>query len=125
MPDLHMHREERAGGPLIHGFSAAGFRVGEETYAAMLMTAEWSQGWSPPPLAELDLAAIEPLLARLPEFVILGTGPTLARPPRALVAGLEARGTGIEPMDSRAAARAWGVLRAEGRLVAAAIYPLG
>ncbi|MGI4733242.1 MAG: MTH938/NDUFAF3 family protein [Janthinobacterium lividum] len=124
MADLHMHREERAGGPLIHGFSAAGFRVGEEVHHAILLTAEWSQGWSPPPLAALDLAALEPLLTPLPEFIVLGTGATLARPPRALVAALEARGTGIEPMDSRAAARAWGVLRGEGRLVAAAIYPL-
>jgi uncharacterized protein len=28
-------------------------------------------------------------------------------------------------MDSRAAARAWGVLRGEGRRIAAALYPLG
>jgi uncharacterized protein len=27
-------------------------------------------------------------------------------------------------MDSRAAARAWGVIRAEGRRIAAALYPL-
>ena len=120
-----MNREGRAGGPLVHGFSAAGFRLGEEVHRAVLMTAEWSQSWSPPPLGALDVAALEPLLTPMPEFIVLGTGPTLARPPRALVAELEARGTGLEPMDSRAAARAWGVLRGEGRLVAAAIYPLG
>jgi uncharacterized protein len=27
-------------------------------------------------------------------------------------------------MDSRAAARAWGVLRGEGRVIGAALYPL-
>ena len=42
---------------------------------------------------------------------------------RALVAALEARGVGVEAMDSRAAARAWGVLRDEGRQIAAAFYP--
>ncbi|WP_174298342.1 Mth938-like domain-containing protein [Sphingomonas bacterium] len=120
-----MERDARVGGPLVHGFSADGFRVGEAVHRAVLMTVDWSQGWSPPPLAALDVAALEPLLDPLPEFVLLGTGAALSRPPRALVAALEARGTGIEPMDSRAAARAWAVLRGEGRQVAAAFYPLG
>lgn len=124
MPDIRMEREERVGGPLVHGVSAAGFRVGEEVHRAILMTADWSQAWEPPPFAKLDVAALEALLTPLPEFVLLGTGVTLARPPRGLIAALEARGTGLEPMDSRAAARAWAVLRGEGRQVAAAFYPL-
>jgi len=74
-------------------------------------------------LTEADFA---PLFALEPqaEFLLLGTGATLVRPPRALVDALGARGIGIDPMDSRAAARAWGVLRAELRWIAAALYPL-
>jgi uncharacterized protein len=63
-------------------------------------------------------------LAPRPEFLLLGTGKTLVRPPRALAEALGARGIGIEAMDSRAAARAWGVLRAELRWIAGALYPL-
>ena len=48
----------------------------------------------------------------------------MRRPPRAFVADLEARGIGVEAMDSRAAARAWGVLRAEERWIVAALLPL-
>jgi uncharacterized protein len=48
----------------------------------------------------------------------------MQRPPRSLTEALMRRGIGLEPMDSRAAARAWGVLRAELRWVAAALYPL-
>jgi uncharacterized protein len=55
---------------------------------------------------------------------VIGTGPTLSRPPRELVAALEGRGIGVEPMDSRAAARAWGILRGEDRWIAAALMPL-
>ena len=67
----------------------------------------------------VDLESLGP-----PEFVILGTGSKMALPPRALASALEARGIGIEAMDSRAAARAWGVLRAEERWIAAALMPL-
>ncbi|HEX8486593.1 Mth938-like domain-containing protein [Sphingomonas sp.] len=112
------------GGPIVTGLVGTGFRLGETLYPAVLMTTDAVARWAPPPLAALDEAALAPILAARPEFLVLGTGRALVRPPRALVAALEARDIGIEPMDSRAAARAWGVLRAEGRIVAAALYPL-
>ena len=56
--------------------------------------------------------------------MLLGTGPALVRPPLSFTAAIEARGIGVEAMDSRAAARAWGVLRGEGRWIAGALYPL-
>jgi uncharacterized protein len=112
------------GGPVVRAFGPAGFLVDERRFAALLMTTTDVFAWSPPPLADLAEADLAPLLDPAPEFVLLGTGDTLARPPRALVAALEARGIGIDPMDSRAAARAWAVLRAESRSVAMALYPL-
>jgi uncharacterized protein len=59
-----------------------------------------------------------------PEFILLGTGSAMAFAPPSLVRQLEARGIGIEAMDSRAAARTWGMLRAEERWIAAALMPL-
>jgi uncharacterized protein len=112
------------GGPIVMGLSAAGFRVGETHYPALLMTVAGVARWSPPPLDALDADALALLLEPFPEFILLGTGAALVRPPVALVKALDTRGLGIEPMDSRAAARAWGVLRGEGRVVAAALYPL-
>jgi uncharacterized protein len=67
-----------------------------------------------------DLTALYPA----PEFLLLGTGGGLRQPPRAFVRALEQRGIGVEAMDSRAAARAWGVLRAEDRWIVAALLPL-
>lgn len=115
-----------AEGPVISGFSGRGFRVDEGVYEGLLITPERADGWSPPPIAELteaDLAGVL-RLTPLPEFILLGTGVTLVRPPRALVSALGNRGVGIDAMDSRAAARAWGVLRAELRWIAGALYPL-
>jgi uncharacterized protein len=123
-----MKMERRsADGPVISGFSGRGFRVDENVYEGLLITPQRADGWSPPPIAALDAAALAPLLALQPqpEFVLLGTGETLVRPPLALTRALGARGIGLEAMDSRAAARAWGVLRAELRWVAGALYPLG
>lgn len=92
-----------------------------------MLTPERAWGWdAPPSVAALDLVMIEPVLAfaPMPEFLLLGTGSALQQPPRALVAAIEARGIGVEAMDSRAAARAWGVLRQEERVIVAAIMAL-
>lgn len=122
-----MRMERRsAEGPVVSGFSERGFRVDEGIYPALLLTPQRADGWAPPPIDRLSVDDLAPLLVLdpAPEFLLLGTGRALVRPPRALVEALAARGVGVEPMDSRAAARAWGVLRAELRWVAAALYPL-
>ena len=115
-----------AEGPVISGFSGRGFRVDDGVYEGLLISPERAEGWAPPPLTELAGTDVAPLLALdpLPEFLLLGTGATLVRPPAGFTAALAARGIGVEAMDSRAAARAWGVLRAELRWIAAALYPL-
>lgn len=120
-----MERGQPADGPLIRGFHGNGYRLDDVTVApALLLTAIAALDWTPPPIGELTEAALAPVLDPPPEFVVLGTGARLVRPPAALVRALEARDVGVEAMDSRAAARAWGVLRGEGRAVAAALYPL-
>lgn len=113
-------------GPIIAGFSAGGFRVDEGVYRALLITPQRADGWTPPPIGALSVDDLAPLLDLdpPPEFVLLGTGAALVRPSPALIRAVEATGVGIEPMDSRAAARAWAVLRGEGRWIAAALYPL-
>ncbi len=122
---MRMEREPGAVGPMIRGFSGGGFRIDDNVYTALLITPLRADGWSPPPIEALDAAALAPLLALdpPPEFILLGTGSRLVLPPRALVDACEAIGIGVEPMDSRAAARAWGVLRQEGRWIAGALYP--
>lgn len=125
---MELRREEVPGGPVITGFSGRGFRVGERVFPdGLLIDPSGVTGWdAPSEAAGLDLAMIRPLLAidPTPEFLLLGTGPRLVRPPVAFVRELEALGIGLEAMDSRAAARAWGVLRLEERHIVAALLPL-
>ena len=124
---MRMDREKKTDGPIVSAIGLHGFKVDDGYYPALLLTPERADLWTPPALDALAEADLAPLFAtdRTPEFILLGTGDILARPPRAVVAALEARDIGIESMDSRAAARAWAVLRGEGRWIAAALYPLG
>jgi uncharacterized protein len=112
-------------GPLVRGFSAGGgFIVDGVPHRALLLTPERATGWEAPALPSLSETDVEAALDVAPEFLLLGTGPMLARPPLAFVRALEARGVGVEIMDSRAAARTWAVLRAEERWISAALLPL-
>jgi uncharacterized protein len=115
-----------AAGPRIQGFSGRDFVVDGTARSSLLLTPEAAFDWSAPALAELAPADVEPALALdpAPEFLLLGTGAFMAFPPSAFTAALEARGIGVEAMDSRAAARAWSLLRGEGRWIAAALMPV-
>ncbi|WP_157215768.1 Mth938-like domain-containing protein [Flavisphingomonas formosensis] len=126
MPKLD--REATGEGPIVQGFTGNGFRISGDVYpTGAFLTPEWVREWRAPEVIEaIDAEMLMPVLALdpTPEFLLLGTGATLRRPARLLIDALERRGVGIEIMDSRAAARAWGVLRAEERWIAAALMPL-
>ncbi len=116
-----------ASGPAIRGISGGGFLIDAAVYPdGALLTPEAAEPWSAPSIEALELAALGSLLDRhpAPEFLLLGTGPALRRPSPDFARAVDAKGLGLEVMDSRAAARAWGVLRAEGREIVAALMPL-
>ena len=116
MPTLE--RNARAAGPAVTGFSGLLIKVdGVVRPGGVILTPDAAFDWDD---GDFERAVIEPL----PEFILLGTGAQLQRPSADIVARYEARGIGIEPMDTRAAARAWGVLRAEDRWITAALQPL-
>ena len=123
-----LERDADPAGPIVQGFADGAFVVDGARYAAVLLTPDSAASWEAPAgPGALTLKHLAPLLAleRPPEFLLLGTGATLAFPPRPLVRALEERGIGVEAMDSRAAARTWGLLRGEDRWIVAALMPLG
>jgi len=122
----HFERNNPAAGPFVQGFRNDAFSVDGIAYDAVLLTPERAAIWDAPALDALTPDAIASLLALdpPPEFLILGTGATHRFPPRGFIAALEKRGIGVETMDSRAAARTWGLLRGEERWIVAALMPL-
>lgn len=121
---MKVAEDKRGPGPIVTAFGPGGFKLGDERHRAVLMTVDAAQAWSPPALAELTVDGLQWLIDARPEFILLGTGATLRRPAPALTTALAALDIGLEPMASRTAARDWGVLRGEGRRIAAALYPL-
>ena len=113
-------------GPRVRGFAGRSFLIDGAAYESVLLTPQQAARWDAPALDRLEAGHVEALLALdpAPEFLLLGTGAAQAFPPRAFVAALEARGVGVETMDSRAAARTWSLLRGEGRWIVAALMPL-
>ena len=114
-------------GPVVTGFTASGYVCGDARFSGGLwLTPSRAEAWDAPPLDNLaardiaDLVGIDPV----PEFLLFGTGAEMRWPPASLHNDLDAQGIGIEAMDSRAAAKAWGVLRREGRWIVAALLPL-
>jgi uncharacterized protein len=112
---------------VVQAISAGGFAVDGGIYRGLLLTPQSAHEWQAPPLAALTVGDLAPLLELQPqpEFLLLGTGERISFPSRDLRERLDALGIGIEAMDSRAAARTWGLLRSEERWIAAAIMPLG
>lgn len=78
------------------------------------------EDWSATSAATLTPELLEPLLARQPSVILLGSGMHLRFPPAIVQASALRRGIGLEVMDNAAAARTFAVLAGEGRNVLAA-----
>lgn len=122
----NLSAEMPASGPIIKGFGAQGFRINDQYYnGGIILTPSDAMLWDVPDNMTVDDAIlIGALEAVQPEFLLLGTGATLVRPSAAFTRAIEAMNIGVEVMDSRAAARAWSVLRLEERQIVGAIMPL-
>ncbi len=111
--------------PSIDAWGGGGFRVsGQWRPGSLLILGDEPHDWKGASLDQLTGADFAEVIAAGPalvEFVLLGTGPTQALPPRAVRDTLRAAGFGLEFMSSEAAARMYNVLAGEGRRLAAAL----
>lgn len=123
----NLSAEMPASGPIINGFGAQGFRINDEYFSGgIILTPSDAMAWGLPETMSMDDAPLMDALERVrPEFLLLGTGAKLVRPSAKFTRDIEAMDIGIEVMDSRAAARAWSMLRLEERQIVGAIMPLG
>jgi uncharacterized protein len=111
--------------PSIDAWGGGGFRVsGQWRPGSLLILGDEPQAWPVTSLQALTVADLAPVFdagLELVEFVLLGTGPTQALPPREIRDALRGAGMGLEFMSTEAAGRMYNVLAAEGRRMAAAL----
>ena len=114
--------ESNATANLITGYGGGEIQVRERTLrgSVIVTPTDVIENWSASSIDELDMKALEPVLALAPDLIVLGTGQQLRFPPRGLRAQVQARGVGFEVMDTPAACRTYNVLVLEGRKVVAA-----
>lgn len=125
---VELRRDVDFEGPVVTGFTPGGFKIGDERYDNGLLISPFQAiDWTAPTRDNLDLAAIVSALdlSPKPEFLLFGSGSRMLQPPSAFRKAAADYGIGIEVMDSKAAAKTWGVLRAEERWIIAALMPLG
>ena len=111
--------------PAIEGYGGGGFRVaGRRIEGSILILGDVARPWPVASLAELQPSHFDEVIAAGPaavEFVLLGLGPAMVPPPKAVREALRSAGLGLEVMDTAAAAKLYNVLASDGRRVAAAL----
>jgi len=104
------------GRPPIDAYGGGGFRfAGMSHKGSILILPSGVYGWDgkdfAPVFNERDSI----------EFLLLGTGKDMLRPPKPVRVAFERRGMVLDFMNTGSAVRTWNVLLAEGRRVAAAL----
>ena len=109
---------------VIQAYAGDTFKVSGKTYTqAIIVLPHMTQNWEAPTFETLKPSDIAPLFDNRPDMILLGVGKTTRFFTREQKQAFQAAGLHIEVMDTGAACRTYNVLMAEGRQVAAALYP--
>ena len=123
---MRFAESDGGGGYRIEAYGPEGIRLaGRTIIGGLILTPQrLIEGWGPGTAAELRDDHIDPLIALMPELILLGTGAHQVFPPAPVYARILALGIGCEVMDTGAACRTYNIVMAEGRRVAAGLLPL-
>ncbi|MEL7028061.1 MAG: MTH938/NDUFAF3 family protein [Pseudomonadota bacterium] len=112
------------GRPPIDSYGDGGFTLGGGfRRGSLLLLAERMDAWSPTRLEDASTETLTAVIddAAAYDFLLIGTGAQIARPPAALSEALNVAGLPMDFMDTGAACRTYNVLLAEQRRFAAAL----
>lgn len=111
-----------SGAERITGVGHEGIRLRDQVWrqSFYLRANETPIPWDVASVQALTEAHMAPLLALMPQVILLGTGARLVFPDQAVRAACLTRHIGLEAMDNHAAARTFNVLLDEGRDVVVA-----
>ncbi len=108
----------------IEGYGGGGFRIsGRRWQGSVIVFPRHTIAWQVSTFADLTIDDFNPLIdvRQSIEIVLLGCGPRIANVDVATRSTLREHGIVIEPMDTGAACRTYGVLSDQGRQATAAL----
>ena len=108
----------------VTAYGNGGFRFAEMSHkGSILCLPSGIHGWSPASAEALVAKDFDCVLAELRPgaVLLLGTGKAQVFPGPEIVQAFAAKGVGLEPMSTGAAARTYNILLAEKRAIAAAL----
>ncbi len=112
---------------LIQRYGSGSFTIAGRVWEqSVIVFPDRTLAWTPPPLHQLDLSALQPILdaPESVEILLLGCGGAQHFLSPDLRASLRERGIGTDSMDTGAACRTFNILLAEERRVAAALMAI-
>lgn len=111
---------------VIQSYKGGQFKVSNTLYnKPLIVFPDQALEWDVTSVEDLAVTDFQPLIDRAAqvEVVLLGCGERGVFVPPSLRTALKQHGITIDAMDTGAACRTYNVLMAEGRLVAAALFP--
>lgn len=114
---------EKSSGNYIQSVTAEAVLINGTSYTGpvIVSTDRIIAGWTPRPIADLELDDFAAALDLEPEVILFGTGATHRFAGNRLMTAIMSRGVGFEVMATSAACRTYNVLIAEDRRVVAAL----
>ncbi|MFA7388537.1 MAG: Mth938-like domain-containing protein [Thiohalobacteraceae bacterium] len=120
---MRFAEDDNTGQFQIRAYGIGQIQVNEEVFTqSLVLSAETLlRDWPPQRFEDLSAEHLQAAVELDPEILILGTGAQIRFPHPGVTADLQARGIGVEIMDTAAACRTFNVLVGERRRVAAAL----
>ncbi|MDQ6958496.1 MAG: MTH938/NDUFAF3 family protein [Mariprofundaceae bacterium] len=114
-----------ANAPVFRAYDDASLQVGDKRFDTGLLVHHGRviAPWGPGQMRELTPEHFADIFDAPPEVLLIGTGRTTSFPNTVVLDALGTAHIGVECMDTRAAARTYNILVAEGRHVSAAMLP--
>lgn len=111
----------------VTGYDHNEIRINDKPYQEPLIITptQLIVPWLVVDVATLTLDDLAIILNDQPQLILFGTGDTWVAVPARLQSALQQQGIGVEIMNTPAACRTFNLLQAEGRQVAAALWPPG
>jgi len=110
---------------VIDTYGPGMFRVSNIVWQGpTLVFPDLTLSWDVADLSGLTADSFAPVTDRKPEILLLGTGAKMHLVPSALRKAVREAGVVMDVMDTGAACRTYNVLLAEGRNLAAALFPV-